>query len=163
VALFLSTFVNKIDRKGRISVPASFRVAVAGQSFHGVILYRSHKHPAIEGCGIGRMEQLASEVDSLDRFSEAQDDFAAAIFPDVRQLAFDGEGRIILGDDLRQHAGIEAEAAFVGRGPVFQIWHPAQFEILQEQARDRPKSQGRTLRPLPPGMGQPSDPAGSDA
>ena len=49
MALFLSTFVNKIDRKGRISVPASFRVAVAGQSFHGVILYRSHKHPAIEG------------------------------------------------------------------------------------------------------------------
>ncbi|MEQ8369467.1 MAG: division/cell wall cluster transcriptional repressor MraZ [Alphaproteobacteria bacterium] len=147
MALFLSTFVNKIDRKGRISVPASFRAAVAGQSFHGIVLYRSHQHPTLEGSGIGRMEQLAGEVDSLDRFSEAQDDFASAIFPDVRQLAFDGEGRIILAEDLREHAGITGEAAFVGRGPVFQIWQPERFTAFQQAARERLRTAGRTLRP----------------
>ena len=37
MALFLDTFVNKIDRKGRVSVPATFRAALDGQAFHGIV------------------------------------------------------------------------------------------------------------------------------
>ncbi len=68
MTLFLSTFVNKIDKKGRISVPASFRQALAQQSFQGVVVFRSYKFPAIEGMGIERMERLSSSVDELDLF-----------------------------------------------------------------------------------------------
>jgi len=57
VGLFLSTFVNKVDRKGRVSVPASFRAALAGQSFAGIVVYRSFKNSAIEGSGYKRLEE----------------------------------------------------------------------------------------------------------
>src|SRR6201997_5528154 len=73
VALFLSTFVNKVDRKGRVSVPASFRAALAGQSFAGIVAYRSFKNSAIEGSGMDRLEEMSTRLDALDEFSEERE------------------------------------------------------------------------------------------
>ena len=150
MALFLSTHVNKVDKKGRVSVPAQFRAALQGQSFNGVIVFASHKHACLEACGIDRMEQLSDSVDNLDYFSDTQDDLAASIFADAHQLPFDADGRIILPTDLAAHAGItsgsDSRAAFVGRGKTFQIWSPDTFEIHRKSARQRAASQAATLR-----------------
>jgi len=151
VALFLSTYVNKVDRKGRVSVPATFRAALQGQSFHGVIAFRSYKEAAIIGCGIDFMERLSTSVTDLDLFSDVQDDLSATIFADAHQLALDGDGRMMLPGDLAEHAGITDSAAFVGRGETFQIWEPKSFDKRLSDARDRAKSQGATLRIRPAG------------
>jgi MraZ protein len=135
MALFLSTSLHKVDKKGRLSVPALFRASLEGQSFHGIVVYRSHKHPALEGCGIDRIAALSQAIDKMDQFSDSQDALATAIFSDCRQLAFDGEGRITLPPDLADFAKINEEACLVGRGSTFQIWNPAQFQAHQEQAR----------------------------
>jgi MraZ protein len=162
MALFLSTYTNKVDKKGRVSVPASFRSALAGQGFNGIIAFRSYVHPAIEGCGWERMERLSASLDDLDQFSEAQDDFAATIFADAEQLPFDGEGRVVLPESLTAHAGITELAAFVGRGPTFQIWNPDAFRAHQEEARNRARRQGMTLRLRPaPGRSNESESGGS--
>jgi MraZ protein len=146
MALFLSTFINKIDRKGRVSVPAPFRAALKGQSFRGVVAFRSYREATIEACSIDRMDELARSLDELDQFSEKQDDLASTIFADAHQLALDGDGRIILPPALLQHAGITDRAAFVGRGPTFQIWEPGAFDLHQGTARDRVRADGATLR-----------------
>lgn len=135
--LFLSTYVNKLDKKGRVSVPAQFRTHLQDEDFHGVILYRSYKYAAIEGCTSSRMQRLSNSVDQLGVFSDAQDDLTAAIFADAHQLPIDTDGRIILPEDLIQHAHIQEQVAFVGRGATFQLWNPDAFTHLQHQARDR--------------------------
>jgi MraZ protein len=153
VALFLSTFVNKVDRKGRVSVPASFRAALAGQSFAGIVAFRSFKSAAIEGSGIDRIEEMSTRLDALDQFSE-ENESLASIFADAQQLAFDGEGRIVLPQILVEHAGITETAAFVGLGRTFQIWEPEAHAAHQSGLRERAKRQGTTLpgaRTLPPG------------
>lgn len=147
MALFLSTFENKVDSKGRVSVPSSFRSAVSlNPAFLGVVLYRSFTSNCIEGCSIDRMEAISDAADSLEAFSEKQDDLTSLIFADARQLAFDGTGRIIIPDDLLKHAGIKDKAAFVGRGKTFQIWNPADFEKEQEEARKRAYQNRPTLK-----------------
>ncbi len=152
MAVFIGTFENKIDRKGRVSVPAPFRLTLAGQSFQGIVAFRSYRAAAIEACGIDFMERLNDSMTSLDFFSDAQDDLAATIFADSQQLPFDGDGRIILPGQLAEHAGIAEYAAFVGKGPIFQIWQPDALERYKEEARARAKSQGLTL-PLKPSDG----------
>jgi MraZ protein len=137
MTLFLSTFINKLDKKGRVSVPAPFRQMLSGQSFQGIIAFRSYKLPAIEGMGIDRMQRLSNSVDKLDAFSEAQDDLTASIFADSQMLAFDGDGRIVLTSLLLKHAQIKDTVAFVGRGALFQIWNPDLFEHYQQEARKR--------------------------
>src|ERR1700758_4504716 len=64
VELFLSTFVNKVDRKGRVSVPATFRAAVADQSFPGIVVFPSFRHDALDGSGIKRMEEMSDRLDA---------------------------------------------------------------------------------------------------
>jgi MraZ protein len=144
VALFLSTFVNKVDRKGRVSVPATFRAALAGQNFTGIIAFRSFKTAAIEGSGIDRIEEMSDRLDALDQFSEESESLAS-IFADAQQLPFDGEGRIVLPQALAEHAGITVSAAFVGLGRTFQIWEPEAHKAHQATLRERAKRQGTTL------------------
>ncbi len=145
MSLFLSTYINKIDKKGRVSVPAGFRSALAGQSFQGVVLVRSHAHPALEGFSFGMMNELSERMDQFDLFSDEQDDMATAIFGEAMPLPFDGEGRIVLPVDLMEHAGIMEQAAFVGMGRKFQIWEPQSLKDRQSKARESVRSKGLTL------------------
>ncbi len=152
LALFLSTFVNKVDRKGRVSVPASFRSALSQQSFSGVVAFPSLSLPAIEGSGIDRFEKIAEGIDDLNPFSDEHDDFSKAIFGKAHQLPFDSEGRIILPELLLAHAGISELAAFVGQGRRFQIWEPEAFRAYEAEAVDRAKRDRSSLK-LPPRSG----------
>ena len=145
MALFLSTFINKIDSKGRVSVPASFRAAL-GQATAGIVAYRSIKFPALDAAGVDRYEELAGRLEQLPEFSEERDALAS-ILADSQHLPFDGEGRIILPQSLGQHAGLGSHAAFVGVGPSFQIWEPERFKQHQEAMRERARERGLTLPP----------------
>lgn len=134
MSLFLSSYENRLDTKGRISVPASFRSAVMGDAFAGVVLFRSFTHNCIEGVSMSRMEQMASATDKMGLFDSELDDLTAMLFADARQLAFDVTGRVVIPSDMLEHAGIQDTALFVGRGNSFQIWNPSEFKKAQAQA-----------------------------
>jgi len=155
VALFLSTFTNKVDRKGRVSVPATFRAALAGQSFNGIVAYRSFRLDALEGCDYARIAEMSARLDTLEQFSEEHDNLAS-IFAEAQQLPFDGEGRIVLPEELVGHAGIGELATFVGQGSTFQIWEPEKYKSHQAEVRDRARRQGTTL----PAARRPAAPQG---
>lgn len=145
MALFLSTFVNKMDGKGRVSVPATFRMALAGQEFQGVVLFRSHGHKCLEGFGWDTMAEMCDRLDHYAMFSAEQDDLATVIFGESVQLAFDGDGRIVLPRELALYAGIGEQAAFVGLGNKFQVWDPETFEARRKAARSNIHTRHLTL------------------
>lgn len=154
--LFLNTFVNKVDKKGRVSVPATFRAALAEQTFPGIIAFRSFTAACVEGGGMDWMERLSASADELDLFSPEQDDLTSLIFADARQLSFDTEGRIVLPEDLIAHASLSEACAFVGKGKTFQMWEPQAFAAAQDEVRRRALQNRPTLAPRRP-------PAGGDA
>ena len=137
MSLFLSSYENRLDTKGRISVPASFRAALNSESFSGVVLYRSFTNRCIEGLSMSRMEMLANATDKMGVFDGNLDDLSAMLFADARPLSFDVTGRIVIPNDLLQHAGIKDRAVFVGRGTSFQIWNPDEFKKMQSGALER--------------------------
>lgn len=145
MTLFLSTYINKLDKKGRVSVPASFRAALANQAFQGIVVIRANAFAALEGFSWDYMQELGSRLDAFDLFSSRQDDLATAIFAEARQLAFDGDGRVMLPEDLAAFAGLEEQAAFVGMGRKFQIWNPQALDKRQEEARNNIRKLGLTL------------------
>lgn len=145
MSLFLSTTVNKLDKKGRVSVPSGFRTALSGQSFHGVVLFCSYAHQCLEGVGWDVMEELSNRIDHYDFLSSEQDDLSTAIFAEAVQLPFDGEGRVIIPASLIEYAGLDDQASFVGMGKKFQIWSPDVFEKRRLSARERVKREGLTV------------------
>ena len=146
MALFLSTFTNKIDKKGRVSVPAPFRNALAGQEFHGIVAYSSFINPCVEACGIDRIARLSQNIEALDPFSEERDAFATAILGGSVQIGFDGEGRVMIPDQLRDEAGITDQALFVGKGETFEIWQPQSFADYAAKARELARERRLKLR-----------------
>jgi MraZ protein len=147
VELFLSTFVNKVDRKGRVSVPATFRAAVADQSFPGIVVFPSFKYEALDGSGIKRMEEMTARQNTLDEFSDEHENIGM-LFAMSQALPFDTEGRIVLPEDLAAYAHITDSAAFVGLGKSFQVWEPNRFADHQSSLRERARRQGTRLPPL---------------
>jgi MraZ protein len=154
MALFLDTFVNKLDRKGRVSVPASYRQQLAGQSFQGIVALPSFKHRAIQCGGLDWLMEVSRDLDQVNLFSDEHDDLTSSIFSDAKQLAFDGEGRIVLPTTLIEYAGIKDLAAFVGRGAAFEIWEPAALDVYKAEARRRALEKGRILPRRPMGEGK---------
>lgn len=152
MALYFDTFVNKVDRKGRVSVPAPYRANLVGQTFHGLIALPSFKLPAIHCAGIDFMETLIAETQKAELFSDEHHTLTTALFGDARQLGFDGEGRILLPPGLAEHAGITDAAAFVGHGRSFEIWEPQALDRYKAEARRRALDQVGGAR-RPPGAG----------
>lgn len=145
MALFLSTYTNKIDKKGRVSVPAQFRAELSDQSFQGVVLFRSNVYPCLEGVAWSYMQEIGERLDAFDMFSVEQDDLATSVFGSAVQLPLDGDGRIILPADLIGFSNLGEKVSFVGMGAKFQLWNPADFETRREAARNAVQSKGLTI------------------
>ena len=135
--MFLSTYENKLDKKGRVSVPASFRSYLSSLGYNGVICYPSFNNQSIEACSQDRIEKLSNTIDSLNPFEEKRDFFATSILSESISLQFDSEGRISLSSKLLKHAKIKNNMLFVGQGKTFQIWEPSIFEKFKTQARKK--------------------------
>lgn len=144
--LFLSTYHNRIDKKGRISIPAPFRAALASQEFLGIVAYASPKNNCIEACGMNRIIKLNQRIERLDPYSEEHDALAMTLFGESVQLSFDGEGRVMLPEKLVNFAKLLEEAVVVGKGEIFEIWEPKAFEIHAKRARELAKEKMARLR-----------------
>ena len=135
--MFLSSYENKLDKKGRVSVPASFRSYLSSLGYNGVVCYPSFNNQSIEACSQDRIEKLSNTIDSLNPFEEKRDFFATSILSESISLQFDSEGRISLSSKLLKHAIIKNNMLFVGQGKTFQIWEPAVFEKFKAQAKKK--------------------------
>jgi MraZ protein len=129
---FFGTFTNKIDSKGRLSVPAPFRAVLQARGLTSVAIHPSLFESCLEGAGYDRFEKLLAGV--TDGFVPAASDEAAElIMEDLRDLPLDGEGRIVLPAEFIAKAALKDQASFVGRGWKFQIWEPATLAGLRQE------------------------------
>tara|TARA_B100000780_G_scaffold56890_1_gene36078 strand:+ start:198 stop:662 length:465 start_codon:yes stop_codon:yes gene_type:complete len=135
--MFISSFENKLDKKGRVSVPATFRSYLSSMGYNSFISYPSFNHLALEACSQDRIEKLSKTIDSLNPFEEKRDYFATSVLSESVNLQFDTEGRISLTKKLLSHAKIKNDILFVGLGKTFQIWEPKLFEKFKIVARKK--------------------------
>lgn len=139
---FVSTFTNKIDAKGRVSVPASFRAVLERDGYTqgapgGIYCYPSLDAPALDAGGQSLARKIDGLLDGLPDYSDERDELSVALYGDVQVLALDGDGRISLPENLRAHAGLTTQVTFVGLGDKFQMWEPGRFANRRERAREK--------------------------
>jgi len=128
---FFGTFVNKLDGKGRVSVPASFRAVIQGRGLTSVAIHPSLFEDCLEGAGFDRFENLEQQI--ADAFVPGPgNDAADLIMGELRDLPLDGEGRIILPAEFIAKANLKDQVAFIGQGRKFQIWEPGALDALKK-------------------------------
>ncbi len=133
---FSSSATNKVDAKGRVSIPAPFRKVLAGEGSPLLHLRPEVQgKPAIEGFGDAYYEKTAMELGRMAPTDPAFDALTDLMISRTSSMPLDETGRIVLPAALRAAAGIEGEAIFVGRIHTFQIWKPENYYALQADLR----------------------------
>ena len=132
--MFISRYDNKVDKKGRVSVPAAWRAVDSLRDPNCVAVFPSPNYGAIEGWSSALMQQFSRSIGKLNPFSPQRNVFATSLLTNSVILSFDENGRILLPENIRAHAGSGDMATFAGLGESFQIWSPERFEVHQREA-----------------------------
>ena len=151
--MFVGTVENKLDRKGRVSVPAAYRAHLVNEGMPGFYTYPAPhlETGALEACGMKFMQELNERFARIDLYSEELEELSTLVFASAHQLNWDGEGRVVMPESLIAAAGLTDRVAFVGRGKTFQIWEPDTFEAYRAALQERVRKQPRTVRMMPAG------------
>ena len=140
--MFLSTFEKQLDSKRRIVVPQEFRAAAgpAPAGSDGVFCFPSIEADCLEGGGHALLARYQGLMDELPFGDPLRSALEFTVLGQMRQLAFDTAGRIVLPETLCEQFGLTDWVAVVGLGDRFQIWsqaaYRAQREAMRQSARD---------------------------
>jgi len=124
---FVSHYTLRLDAKGRVSVPASFRAVLKRDGFDGLYCYPALDRPALDAGGRALMAENEGLIAGLPPASPERDRFSLSLYGTSETLKIDREGRVTLTETLKAHAGIVGAVTFVGLGHKFQIWEPNRF------------------------------------
>ena len=127
--------MNRIDAKGRVSIPASFRAVLARGAFPGLFCVRSLALPAIEAGGEALVAAIEATLSRHDPFSAEHTALAALLYGEGDAPTLDGEGRMVMPEWIRAATGISTDVLFVGLGGRFQMWAPDRFEAWRIEAQ----------------------------
>ncbi|MDU8911172.1 division/cell wall cluster transcriptional repressor MraZ [Aestuariicoccus sp. MJ-SS9] len=134
---FRGESTHKVDTKGRVSIPASFRRVLEagdpnwteGLSPELVIVYGDHRRKYLECYTIEAIEEVDDKIARLPRGSVERKMLERLFNGQSTPTAVDDTGRIVLPAKLREKIGIDKEAFFIASGDTFQIWKPETYEV----------------------------------
>jgi MraZ protein len=142
---FLSNVTNRVDAKGRVSIPGPFRAVLARDGFEGLFIHPALDVQALDAGGNALLTEIDGLLSAMPAVSEARDQLSMALYGVSEVLKVDPEGRMQLSENLKAYAGIGEEVTFVGLGHKFQLWRPERFRAHLEGGRERLRELKRTL------------------
>ena len=142
---FVSHYTLKLDSKGRVSIPASFRAVLARDGFDGLYCYPALDRPALDAGGNALLKEIETLIERFSPYSEEREQFSTTLYSTSEILKIDGEGRVVLTEPLKTHAGIADAVAFAGHGHKFQIWEPARFRAELAEATEKVRALKKQL------------------
>jgi MraZ protein len=142
---FVSNYTLRLDAKGRVSIPAPFRGVLARDGFDGLYCYPTLASPSLDAGGHALLKEIEALIARFPPYSDQRDEFSVALYGTSETLKLDGEGRVILSEPMKAHAGITDAVAFVGLGHKFQIWEPARFRAQLAEATEKVRALKREL------------------
>ena len=128
---FIGTHLNKVDSKGRVSVPAPFRTMIEHDSDNGRRFYYrpDPERPALECFTRGLWDKVDTLIEEKTLDDAARELRQYQWYGASSEIEYDNEGRIVLPRQYAEALGLHGQVQFVGYGERFKIWNP---ERLQE-------------------------------
>lgn len=140
---FLSHATNRIDAKGRVSVPSIFRAVLAQRDIRELYCFQDFVFPAISVGGPDLLDRFETQTGGEDPFSAQANEMSLLIHGGGVFMKLDQEGRLMITEFIRDFTGISTDVTFVGRSDHFQLWEPATFAERQRQAREASRLRGQ--------------------
>jgi len=144
---FVSIYTNRLDAKGRVSIPAPFRAVLAVDGFDGLYCCPTLDRQAVDAGGNRFRASIRSVLQNFEPFSEDHEYLSTTLVGESEILKIDQDGRVVLSEAIKDHAGIADRVTFVGQGYKFQIWEPDRFIAYREEAKNRLRDIRKRLVP----------------
>ena len=133
---FRGEWINKVDAKGRVSIPASFRrvLETCDPDWHEkslpnlVLVYGRRGTGCIEGYSMRSIHEVDDMISALPRYSKNREILERLLNSNSVQIQLDENGRMLLSTKLREMISIENEALFAGMGEKFEVWNPVSYQ-----------------------------------
>lgn len=162
---FKGTVDQKIDAKGRVSVPAALRKVAElcdpdfkpaeadakGTAATICMVFEPDAMDYLECYSVEGMAAIDSYIEALDIGSPERDGLEERYHANVSLAEIDGDGRIVIPLGFRTKLGFDGDARFIGLGDRFEIWHPATHKarkVSPMQALTETYGKGFNIRAL---------------
>lgn len=154
---FISTFTNRLDAKGRVSIPAPFRMVLTRDGFEGLYCCPTLDGRAVDAGGNLLRDTIRQSLAQFEPFSSDYEELSTTLIGESEVLKIDQDGRTVLTPTIMDHAGVTDRVTFVGQGFKFQIWEPERFQAYRAEAMERVRAIRANLgkRPAVPAEREP--------
>jgi len=128
--VFLGRFTHTIDTKGRLSIPVKYRETINKKDPKGVIYLAT----GLESCLVvytrPEWDRLIEKIEQLPAMNQEVSDYRRLLFSGATECSLDKQGRILIPQNLREHAGLSGDTYLVGNNSKFEIWHPEKWAAV---------------------------------
>ena len=124
----IGTYECKVDAKGRLMLPVSFKKQLASVMNNGFVLKRAVFQPCLELYPMNQWELLMQKINKLNRFKKKNNDFIRRFTAGVKFVELDSSGRLLVSKDLVGFAGISKEIVVTSAVNIIEIWDKDKYE-----------------------------------
>ncbi len=132
---FKGQFLQKVDSKGRMTLPADFRRVLENcdpefqidQVAQTILVYGDKRRPFFEGYSILSIAMVDEKISQMKTGSREQRAMERMFSGQAVHVYITESGQFVLTNKLREKLGITNEAFFTATGDTFQIWRPETF------------------------------------
>lgn len=142
--LFVGKHENKLDLKGRVSLPSSFRdqLHIEGDSGCSFYIFPSPNSNCLEGGSKDLIESIAKKIEENSTMFSEHEDILMYVISNARLISCDSTGRFKLPNDLIEQYSYDEKIAFIGRARRFQIWNVDEYKEVEIKTHNKIKQNG---------------------
>ncbi len=132
---FRGVHPHAIDPKGRTSLPARFRQALAAQKGKSLVVTQHPWDACLLAYAPLEWKRIEERIAALPRFDEEVIQFSRIFVAFAEEVDIDGMGRVLIPPALREFAALEKEVVWVGQVQSIQLWSQERWNKAQAAAR----------------------------
>jgi MraZ protein len=142
---FHGTFEQRIDEKGRVSIPVKFRELLRAENDRlFVTRYKVRDIRCLDACTPSQWESLGARLHAREDLSQEELFFLHQYYvAGAHECQLDRQGRLLVPPGLREHAGLVKDVVFTGAGSKFHIWdrerHQPVLDVAEEVLATHPR------------------------
>jgi MraZ protein len=135
--MFRGRYQHTIDPKGRLSIPAKFREALAQYGEQaGELIVVPNEH-SLEVHPLEEWQRIEEKLNAQPMFTPEVRQLSRLYMSRAMEASLDGAGRILLPPDTRKQAGLEKNVTLIGGGRrMFEVWDRPRFEEYERTQGD---------------------------
>ena len=137
--MFRGRYEHTIDAKGRTSVPARYRDALAAAGERRIVI-TSALDPCLVAYTMPEWAAFEERLSKLPTFDRAVQKLKRIYVSGAVECEIDDSGRVLIPPTLREYAGLQKDVLWAGSGKYAELWDKdawrKHFETTDDEKRD---------------------------